>query len=42
MGCHLGWYFTVGCPLRATEENIKRTSVPSKTIEEKNCNYILV
>jgi hypothetical protein len=37
MGCYLGWYSTVGCPLRGEEENkyIKGASGPPKTIKEK-------
>jgi hypothetical protein len=40
MGCHLGWHFPVGCPLRGgrAEYIIKKTigtSVQPKTIEEK-------
>jgi hypothetical protein len=33
MGCHLGWYSTVGCPLRVAEENKNKiTSGPPKAI----------
>jgi hypothetical protein len=37
MGCHLGWHFTVGCPLRGGRGKCKiiGTSVPPKTIKEK-------
>jgi hypothetical protein len=37
MGCHLGWHFTVGCPLRGGRGKCKiiGTSVPPKTIKKK-------
>jgi hypothetical protein len=38
MGCHLGWHFAVGCPLRGGRGKYKKTigtSVPQKTIKEK-------
>jgi hypothetical protein len=37
MGCRLGWYVTVGCPLRGGRGEYiqKRVSGPSKTIKEK-------
>jgi hypothetical protein len=37
MGCHLGWRFAVGCPLRGGRGKIykKGTSVPQKTTKEK-------
>jgi hypothetical protein len=38
MGCHLGWYSTVRCPLRGERgEQIKKKggSGPPKTIKEK-------
>jgi hypothetical protein len=37
MGCYLGWYSTVGCPLRGEEENKykKGASGPPKTIKKK-------
>jgi hypothetical protein len=37
MGCHLGWHFTVGCPLRGGRGKCKKigTSVPPKTIKKK-------
>jgi hypothetical protein len=47
MGCHLGWHFTVGCPLRGGRGKceIIGTSVPPKTIlkkrKKKTCSEIL-
>jgi hypothetical protein len=40
MGCHVGWYSTVGC-LRGAEENkyIKGASGPLKTIKEKKIPF---
>jgi hypothetical protein len=36
MGCHLGWHFPVGCPLRAAEENINnRDFFSTKNNSEK-------
>jgi hypothetical protein len=41
MGCHLGWYSTVGSPLRAAEENKYKKGAPGlpKTIKEKKVMY---
>jgi hypothetical protein len=41
MGYYLGWYFTVGCPLRVAEENKykKGASGPPKTIKEKKIKF---
>jgi hypothetical protein len=38
MGCHLGWHFAVGCPLRGGRGNVNiGTFVPQITIKgEKN------
>jgi hypothetical protein len=38
MGCHLGWYFTVGCPLRDGRGEEKKQGFRSikKTNKEKN------
>jgi hypothetical protein len=38
MGCHLGWHFPVGCPLRGGRGEYKTigTYVLPKTIKEKN------
>jgi hypothetical protein len=43
MGCHLGWHFTVGCPLRGGRGKCKiiGTSVPPKTIKE-NKNRLII
>jgi hypothetical protein len=38
MGCHLGWHFAVGCPLRGSRGKYIKTigtSFPPKTIKEK-------
>jgi hypothetical protein len=38
MGCHLGWHFPAGCPLRGGRVEYVYTigtSVPLKTIQEK-------
>jgi hypothetical protein len=37
MGCLLGWYFTVGCPLRGSRGEYiqKKTSGQPKTIKGK-------
>jgi hypothetical protein len=41
MGCHLGWYFAVGCPLRGGRGKYiqKGTSVPQKTTKEEKKYY---
>jgi hypothetical protein len=36
MGCHLGWYFTVGCSEgRQRRINTKRATGPPETIKKK-------
>jgi hypothetical protein len=43
MGCHLGWHFPVGCPLRGGIGEYNKTIgtyVPPKTIKEKKYSVI--
>jgi hypothetical protein len=41
MGSHLGWFSTVGCPLRGGRGGRKQKSVsgPPKTKKDDNINY---
>jgi hypothetical protein len=43
MGCHLGWYSTMGCPLRRSRGKYiqKIVSGPPKTIKEKKVFFFI-
>jgi hypothetical protein len=40
MGCHLGWHFAIGCPLRGGRGKLRPKTRP-KTIKEKKKGFYI-